>query len=247
MFTFNFLLNKSKPKITGENESPVFEFVEVTALQHKAALIMFETEVVSVSMLQRKINCGYELAAKIIESLEELGIVSPFMGSKPREILISKEEYLRRFKVIDEENPQPKQEGPLLPQIKSELQKAEKMEGHEFEYWCADLLRKSGFLDVQVTRGSGDHGVDIVATKDGIRYAIQCKCYSSPLGNSPVQEVNTGKVMYNCHVGVVMTNSSFTSGAIELANKAGVLLWGRDKIEEMIIKAFLDETKNDSN
>ena len=41
------------------------------------------------------------------------------------------------------------------------------MEGHEFEYFCADLLRDKGFLDVEVTRGSGDFGVDILAEKDG--------------------------------------------------------------------------------
>ena len=48
----------------------------------------------------------------------------------------------------------------------------------------------------------------------GNKYAIQCKCYSSDLGNSPVQEVHAGKSMYNCHVGVVMTNRHFTSGSV---------------------------------
>lgn len=70
------------------------------------------------------------------------------------------------------------------------------MEGHEFEYFCADLLRKNGFVDVSVTRGSGDQGVDILATKDGIKYAVQCKNYATPLGNTPVQEVVAGKIFY---------------------------------------------------
>ena len=56
------------------------------------------------------------------------------------------------------------------------------MEGHEFEYFCADLLRDKGFLDVEVTRGSGDFGVDILAEKDGVTYAVQCKCYNAPSG-----------------------------------------------------------------
>jgi hypothetical protein len=51
------------------------------------------------------------------------------------------------------------------------------MEGHEFEYFCADILEKNGFTNVSVTRGSGDQGVDVLATKDGIKYAIQCKNY----------------------------------------------------------------------
>lgn len=180
---------------------------------------------------------GYSLAAKIIDRLEEFGIISPFAGTTPRKILISEEEYLQRVKLKDDETQfWPQQFGDA--RIEYELEVADRMDGHSFEYWCANLLRKNWFLDVQVTRGSGDHGVDIVAIKDGIKYAIQCKCYSSPLGNTPVQEVNTGKLMYDCHVGVVMTNSSFTSGAIELADKAGVLLWDRRKLEEMLAKIF---------
>ena len=50
----------------------------------------------------------------------------------------------------------------------------EDMEGHEFEFFCADLLRDRGFVEVEVTRGSGDYGIDILAEKDGVTYAIQC-------------------------------------------------------------------------
>ena len=108
------------------------------------------------------------------------------------------------------------------------------MEGHDFEYFCADLLRRDGFSEVSVTKGSGDQGVDVLATKGGIKYAIQCKNYASALGNTPVQEVNAGKTFYNCHVGVVMTNSTFTPGAISLANATGVLLWDRSTLAELM-------------
>lgn len=110
----------------------------------------------------------------------------------------------------------------------------DQLEGLEFEKWCADLLTFNGFDQVQITPGSGDQGVDLVAVKDGIRYAVQCKRYSSNLGNTPVQEVYAGKAMYNCQVGVVMTNQHFTSGAKELAKSTGVLLWDREKIAEMV-------------
>ena len=108
------------------------------------------------------------------------------------------------------------------------------MEGHEFEYFCANLLRKVGFSEVTVTPGSGDQGVDILAVKDGIKYAIQCKNYASALSNTPVQEVSAGKQFYGCHVGVVMTNSTFTQGAIQLAAATNVLLWDRRKLDELI-------------
>lgn len=118
------------------------------------------------------------------------------------------------------------------------LREVDLMEGHQFEHWCADLIRKNGFINVEVTRGSGDQGVDVLAEKDGIHYAIQCKCYTGNLGNTPIQEVHAGKAMYNCQIGVVMTNRYFTAGAKELAEKTGVLLWDRDKIS-----ALLDKTK----
>lgn len=98
----------------------------------------------------------------------------------------------------------------------------------------ADLLRKLGYQRVQVTPGSGDQGVDVLAEKDGIKYAFQCKCYSSDLGNKPVQEVHAGKYIYQCHVGVVITNRYFTQGAKDAAKATGILLWDRDKLQSMI-------------
>ena len=104
------------------------------------------------------------------------------------------------------------------------------MDGHDFEFWCANALRDIGFEDVEVTPGSGDQGVDILAAKDGLRYAIQCKRYTSDLGNAPVQEVHAGKYFYRCHVAAVISNRYFTPGAVELASATGVLLWDRDWI-----------------
>lgn len=115
--------------------------------------------------------------------------------------------------------------------VDAQLLTIDLMEGHDFEYWSAGLLRKIGFTNVEVTPGSGDQGVDILAQKEGVKYAIQCKRYSSDLGNKPVQEVHAGKSMYNCHVGAVITNQHFTPGAKELAKATGVLLWDREWIK----------------
>lgn len=114
------------------------------------------------------------------------------------------------------------------------MTEADAMKGHEFEHFCADLLRKNGFKKVSVTPGSGDQGVDVIAVKGTARYAIQCKRYASPLGNKPVQEVYTGKAFYGCRFGVVMTNSTFTPHAKDLAKKTGVLLWDRKVIQELM-------------
>lgn len=118
--------------------------------------------------------------------------------------------------------------------IDAELLAIDLMEGHEFEQWCASTLRSIGYINVEVTPGSGDQGVDILAQKDGIKYAIQCKCYAKDLGNGPIQEVNAGKTVYRCHIGAVMTNRYFTKGAKNAAEANGILLWDRDWIIKVL-------------
>ena len=108
------------------------------------------------------------------------------------------------------------------------------MEGHEFEYYCADLLRRAGFLEVEVTRGSGDYGVDILAELEGVTYAVQCKRYDGPVGVKAVQEVYAGRDYYDRMVGVVMTNQYFTRPAVEVAQKLKILLWDRGYLESML-------------
>ncbi len=110
----------------------------------------------------------------------------------------------------------------------------DEMDGYNFENCSANLLLNNGFNNVKVTQYSGDFGVDIIAYKDDIKYAIQCKKYSSPVGIKAVQEVIGSKTMNDCHVAVVLTNNFFTSSAKELAKKNNVLLWDRNKLKELI-------------
>lgn len=108
------------------------------------------------------------------------------------------------------------------------------MEGLEFEQYCAKLLEADGFVEVEVTRGSGDYGVDILAKKDMVTYAIQCKVYSDPVGVKAVQEVYAGRDYYDRMVGAVLTNQYFTKAAYAAADKLKILLWDRDYLERLI-------------
>lgn len=107
------------------------------------------------------------------------------------------------------------------------------MEGHDFEYYCAELLRQQGFLEVEVTKGSGDYGIDILAEKDGVTYAIQCKRYTAPVGVKAIQEAYAGRDYYDRMVGAVLTNQYFTQPAVEAAKKLKILLWDRGYLEEI--------------
>lgn len=229
-------------------------YIEVNNDMDKAARIIFQTKNPSVSMLERRTGWTYSKAARIMDSLEKSGIVGPFIGSMPRKILISSEDYARLAvikqnicdslkldididQILQDESEWRRQQQGLSP-IEYELEQIDGMDGHAFECWCSDFLQKIGFTNVKVTQGSGDQGVDILAEKDGIRYAIQCKCYSSDLGNKPVQEVNAGKAIYRCQIGAVITNRYFTKGGKDAAEATGVLLWDRDWIQSK-----LDEIK----
>ena len=59
----------------------------------QAVDVILETKQASVSMLQRRLKLGYSRAARMVDQMEEMGIVGPFEGSKPRKILITKEQW----------------------------------------------------------------------------------------------------------------------------------------------------------
>lgn len=117
------------------------------------------------------------------------------------------------------------------------LEKVNNMDGREFELFTGNLFRALGYTNVTVTQSSGDFGADVIAEKDDVRFAIQCKRYSAPVGVSAVQEVMASKSLHDCHVACILTNNSFTPAALELARKNLVVLWGGDKLKEFIERA----------
>ncbi len=85
------------------------------------------------------------------------------------------------------------------------------------------------------TSSKRDIGIDLVATntQDGLFTAIQCKFYSSTVGNGAIQEVAAARLFYDADIAIVMTNSYFTKSAVQLANKTGVLLWDGAKLHDL--------------
>jgi S-DNA-T family DNA segregation ATPase FtsK/SpoIIIE len=62
----------------------------------EAVRVVMETNQASVSILQRRLRLGYSRAARIIDMMEQDGLVGPFEGSKPRKIIIDREEWLQK-------------------------------------------------------------------------------------------------------------------------------------------------------
>lgn len=77
-----------------------------------AVEVILETGQASVSMLQRRLKLGYARAARIVDEMEEKGIVGPFEGAKPRQLLITKEQWTQMQNGTYEPNPPVEEEIP---------------------------------------------------------------------------------------------------------------------------------------
>ena len=69
---------------------------EGDTLLEQAIAVVVEAGLASTSLLQRRLKVGYARAARLVDEMEEKGIVGPFEGSKPRKVLLTKEQYYER-------------------------------------------------------------------------------------------------------------------------------------------------------
>lgn len=83
--------NKQEAEAAGTGASDALSRYD--ELLPQAVDVIFDSKQASVSMLQRRLKLGYSRAARIVDQLEELGVVGPFEGSKPRQILITREQW----------------------------------------------------------------------------------------------------------------------------------------------------------
>lgn len=94
---------------------------------------------------------------------------------------------------------------------------------YEYERWCAGQLARCGW-QAEATRSSGDQGVDVVAVKNGIKVALQCKLHSSAVGNKAIQEVHAAAAFIDATHAAVVAPTDYTRAARQLAGKLNVLL-----------------------
>ena len=97
------------------------------------------------------------------------------------------------------------------------------MSGSEFERFMADVFRQKGY-DVQETRATGDQGVDLLLDLDEKKVAVQLKRWTGPVGNKAIQATFAGMAHYNADEGWIITTSTFTRSARELARSTRVRL-----------------------
>lgn len=84
--------DNTKKKGTSMNNGNRDEGTDV--MYNKAVEVVVEAQMASTTLLQRRLKLGYARAARIVDELEEKGIVGPFEGSKPRKVLITKQQWM---------------------------------------------------------------------------------------------------------------------------------------------------------
>lgn len=101
----------------------------------------------------------------------------------------------------------------------------------EFEVLCGQKMEQAGW-DTQLTKGSGDQGADVICRKGDISIVLQCKLYSSPIGNKAVQEAFAARSYYDLGHAAVVSNQGYTKSAKALAAMTGVLLLHLHDLDE---------------
>jgi restriction system protein len=106
------------------------------------------------------------------------------------------------------------------------------LDGYSFEQATAEVLRKHQFTAL-VTRGSGDGGIDIEVTRNGLQGVVQCKAHINCVGPSVVRDLYG--VIHNSRAafGIVVSRGGFTRGAIDFARDKPILFLDTDDLIAM--------------
>jgi hypothetical protein len=109
---------------------------------------------------------------------------------------------------------------------------AEDMTPTEFEHFCAEQLRRAGWI-ARVTTQSGDQGADVLAEKNNLVVVVQCKLYNKAVGNEAVQQASAARLHYKADHAIVISKGAYTSSAKQLAATNRVLLLHYDDLRHL--------------
>lgn len=124
------------------------------------------------------------------------------------------------------------------------IRRVDRMTGEEFEEFLKLHFERLG-CRVTTTKTSHDYGADLILDYRGRIIAVQAKRYQSTIGVKAVQEVIGSMAYYETDTGLVVTNSTYSKSAKELAFANDVILWDRDILIRMMnrenMSAYLRE------
>lgn len=116
--------------------------------------------------------------------------------------------------------------------------------GTQFELYLTELFKKLGYKTLHNGK-AGDQGADLILKKGNYIYAVQAKFYTDKLSNTPIQEIVGALKYYNANQGVVITNSTFTKGAQDLAKANNVILIDGTNLKKLVDYIFEENNEED--
>jgi hypothetical protein len=108
------------------------------------------------------------------------------------------------------------------------------LRGVDFETFLRQVFEVLGY-SVRMTKATGDQGIDLLLTGKGKKIGVQAKGATGSVGNSAVQQANTGSQFYRCDCCAVVTNSYFSRHAKELARAVACRLISGADIPPLIM------------
>lgn len=114
----------------------------------------------------------------------------------------------------------------------------DKLTGFQFEKFIGEFLTDIGFINIEITKKSGDFGVDVIAFLKDEKWVIQAKRWNKPVNLKAVQEVFTGKTFYCANHCMVISNQNFTNATIQLAKKCECKLVNRQDLMHWLNEKF---------
>jgi len=116
---------------------------------------------------------------------------------------------------------------------KSDTEDNSNLKEDEYELDLSKIFKRLGYeiLDIPI---SEYHGVDFILSNDEEKIVVQVKQYNGKITDFSVHEILTAKEYYKADKARIVTNSSFSSGAVDLAVRNNVDLWDGKKLREII-------------
>lgn len=152
-----------------------------------------------------------------------------------------KNEQYRKFRIEREKRLEDEQEKKFMG---IQIADIDSMTGIEFEQYLQKLLTSQGY-SVHMTQASGDLGVDLVASRDGDKIAIQAKRYNTRVSRHAISDAVAGMYHYDCNKTMVITSNYFSPGAVALAQSTECILIDRDTLAKWVIE-FQNISDNNS-
>lgn len=107
----------------------------------------------------------------------------------------------------------------------------------KFEERLQILFTNLGYKAERTVSGhtKPDFDADLVIEKDGVKTAVQAKCWKESVGERVINDIYSAIPMYDCQNGIVVTTNYFTRMAKEKAHKLKIKLWSRDDLIDALL------------